>query len=195
MKEPTHKDVLHEQPVESSEGGRSYRHPRSVEDVTRRNVELMRKLEEAAARKGTTADRAAGYVAAFCGRIEFVWMHAAIFTVWIAVNTVPGLPAFDPYPYTFLTLVVSLEAIFLATFLLMSQNHEMRITERRNQLDLQINLLTEQELTQALQLLERIAEKVGVPASDPAIKALEQAMRPEKLLEQIDRAGAASTRQ
>ncbi|MDB5849018.1 MAG: hypothetical protein JWP29_2770 [Rhodoferax sp.] len=175
----------------------SYRAPASVEDVTRVNVELIRQLDQAAVDKGSAAGRVAGLVACYCGRMQFVWLHVAWFGGWILVNTLRGLPHFDPYPFTFLTMVVSLEAIFLSTFVLMSQNHEMRISERRNQLDLQINLLTEQENTKMLQLLERIAAKVGVDEDDPTVKVLEEATRPDKLIEQIEKAyeATASPRQ
>lgn len=88
------------------------------------------------------------------------------FAAWIIINTVPGVDHFDSFPFNFLTLIVSLEAIFLSTFILISQNHETRVSERRNQLDLQINLLTEQENTKMLTLLGRIAEKVGVKIDD-----------------------------
>ena len=78
------------------------------------------------------------------------------------MNSVLVNLAFDPFPYTFLTLVVSLEAIFLSIFILISQNQETQLTERRKHLDLQINLLAEQENTKMLQLLIAISEKVGV---------------------------------
>ena len=98
-----------------------------------------------------------------------------------------GLAHFDPYPFTFLTLCVSLEAIFLASFILISQNYEMRITERRSRLDLQINLLSEQENTKMLQLLDRMARKMGLyEEDDPEIQVLEQATRPETLARQIE---------
>jgi uncharacterized membrane protein len=108
------------------------------------------------------------------------------FGAWVILNVLPGIPHFDLFPFTFLTLVVSLEAIFLSTFILISQNHETRLSERRNQLDLQINLLTEQENTKMLKLLERIAEKVGAVTNDDlTLQVLEQATRPEKLVEQF----------
>src|SRR5204862_8125116 len=95
----------------------------------------------------------------------------------------------DPYPFTFLTFIVSLEAIFLSTFILISQNHETRLSERRNQLDLQVNLLTEQENTKMLKVLERIADKVGANTQDdPSLQVLEQSTRTEKLVEQIEEA-------
>ena len=130
-----------------------------------------------------------GEIARFCGRIAFVWLHVAWFAVWVAYNSLPWFKAFVPYPYTFLTLVVSLEAIFLSTFILISQNYDMRVSERRAQLDLQINLLSEQENTKMLQMLERIAKKVGAHVGDdPQVRALEEATRPESLVQQIDEA-------
>ena len=167
----------------------NYRKSATGEDVTRENVEAMRRLEDAQMQQRTTADRVAAAIARFCGSMTFVWMHVALFAFWIAYNTLPWFPAFDPYPFTFLTLVVSLEAIFLSTFILISQNYEMRITERRNQLDLQINLLSEQENTKMLQVLERIAKKVGANIEDdPQIRALEEATHPDSLIRQIEEA-------
>jgi uncharacterized membrane protein len=163
--------------------------PRNMDDLTGQNVAAMRRLEEVAEAQRSFADRVAAFVAIFCGSITFVWIHVAIFAAWIAFNAVPGLPHFDPYPFTFLTLCVSLEAIFLSSFILISQNYEMRISDRRNQLDLQINLLAEQENTKMLQLLEAIAAKVGAGGKDdPEIKALEEATRPETLARQIEEA-------
>jgi uncharacterized membrane protein len=82
---------------------------------------------------------------------------------------------------------VSLEAIFLSSFILISQNYEMRISERRSHLDLQINLLAEQENTKMLQLLDRMAKKMGLyEEDDPEIQVLEQATRPEMLARQIE---------
>jgi len=115
----------------------------------------------------------------------FVWVHMIWFGAWVILNVLPGIPHFDLFPFTFLTLVVSLEAIFLSTFILLSQNHETRLSERRNQLDLQINLLTEQENTKMLKLLERIAEKVGAVTNDDLTL---QVLEPEKLVEQIEKA-------
>ncbi|HWI79499.1 MAG TPA: DUF1003 domain-containing protein [Ramlibacter sp.] len=179
----------HRQPPRASRETASYRRSETGEDVTRQNVLAMRQLEEAAMAKRTGADRVAAAIARFCGQMTFVWIHVVLFAVWIAYNTMPWFKAFDPYPFTFLTLVVSLEAIFLSTFILISQNYDMRVSERRNQLDLQINLLAEQENTKALQMLERIAKKVGAHiGDDPQVRALEEATRPEALVEQIEEA-------
>jgi len=173
----------------NTKGGSTYRDAETGSDVTRQNIRAMRELEDAAMARRTGADRAAAAIARFCGSITFVWIHVAVFACWIGYNSLPWFNAFDPYPFTFLTLVVSLEAIFLSTFILISQNYDMRVAERRNQLDLQINLLAEQENTKALQMLERIAKKVGAHVSDdPQVRALEEATRPDTLIQQIEEA-------
>jgi uncharacterized membrane protein len=167
----------------------NYRRSTSGEDVTRENVEAMRRLEQVQMGRRTMSDRIAALIARFCGSMTFVWIHVVGFAAWIGYNVMPGVARFDPYPFTFLTLVVSLEAIFLSTFILISQNYDMRISERRNQLDLQINLLSEQENTKMLQILEQIAKKVGAHVDDdPQVRALEEATRPEALVRQIEEA-------
>lgn len=169
--------------------GPDLRKSESGSDVTRQNVETMHRLEETAMARRTGADRVAAAIARFCGSMTFVWLHVAVFAAWIGYNVLPWFRPFDPYPFTFLTLVVSLEAIFLSTFILISQNYDMRVSERRNQLDLQINLLAEQENTKTLQILERIARKVGAHiGDDPQVKALEEATRPDSLVDQIEEA-------
>jgi uncharacterized membrane protein len=172
------------------------RKPRVVDDMTQRNIQKIMKLEKAAKAKRDYSDYLADIIARFCGSMPFVWAHVIWFGAWIIVNLTPGFTHFDPFPFGLLTLVVSLEAIFLSTFILISQNYEYRLSDRRNQLDLQINLLAEQENTKMLVILERIAKKVGANIDDdPALRVLEQSTRPEKLSDQIEQAavqGSAS---
>src|SRR5882762_11330373 len=157
----------------------------SVDYLTQRNVELIRKLERSAKQERTRSDLVAEAIANFCGSMTFVWVHVVWFGAWIVINVAPGIPHLDPFPFTFLTLVVSLEAIFLSTFILISQNHDMKISERRNHLDLQINLLSEQENTKMIGMLQAIADKVGADLShDPHLEQLRQETQPEKLAEQ-----------
>lgn len=161
---------------------------RSVEQLTEQNVESILKLEEAARAERSKSDLVAEAVARFCGSMTFVWVHVIWFGTWIFINLMPGVRHVDPFPFTFLTLVVSLEAIFLSTFILISQNHDTRIAERRNHLDLQINLLSEQENTKMIAMLEAIAEKVGADLSHvPEVELLRQKTEPEKLAHQIRR--------
>jgi uncharacterized membrane protein len=158
----------------------------SVDQLTERNVTVIRELEEAAKEERTRTDRFAEAIANFCGSMTFVWVHVVWFGIWILINVIPRLPHIDPFPFTFLTLVVSLEAIFLSTFILISQNHDSKISERRNHLDLQINLLSEQENTQMLVMLRAIAEKVGANLSrDDQVEALSEETKPQRLVKQI----------
>ena len=159
----------------------------SVEQLTQRNIEVVRKLEEAAHQERTTSDRVARMIARFCGSMTFVWVHVIGFGGWIALNLLPGVKHVDPFPFTFLTFLVSLEAIFLSTFILISQNQDTRISERRNHLDLQINLLSEQENTKMLMMLQAIAEKVGAEIEhDEDMTVLAQDTELEKVVAQIE---------
>ena len=159
----------------------------SAEELTKRNVELIRQLEEAAKQERTASDRIAEAIANFCGSMNFVWVHVAWFGGWVLLNVVPGMKPFDPFPFTFLTLVVSLEAIFLSTFILISQNYDARLSNRRNHLDLQINLLSEQENTRMLLLLKAIADKLGCEiVNETELKVLSEETDPEKVAALIE---------
>ena len=155
--------------------------------LTEQNVETVTRLEQAAREKRTPTDRLAERIASFCGSMTFVWVHVVWFSCWILLNSIPGIRHVDPFPFTFLTLIVSLEAIFLSTFILISQNLDSRISERRSHLDLQLNLLSEQENTKMIVMLHAIAEKVGADLTqDPNLKALSEETQPERLIEQIE---------
>jgi len=159
----------------------------SADQLIQQNVESILQLEEAAKGKRTRSDLVAEAIARFCGSMTFVWVHVIWFVGWVLVNVLPGIKHIDPFPFTFLTLVVSLEAIFLSTFILISQNHDTQISERRNHLDLQINLLSEQENTKMIGMLQAIAEKVGADLShDPHLDQMREETQPEKLAAQIE---------
>ena len=158
-----------------------------ADQLVQRNVNAILKLEEAAKGERTRADLVAESIARFCGSMTFVWVHVLWFGGWILVNLLPGIRHIDPFPFTFLTLVVSLEAIFLSTFILISQNHDTRISEKRNHLDLQINLLSEQENTTMLMMLQAIADKVGAELSHPHLEELRQETQPEKLARELEK--------
>ena len=166
----------------------TYHRARSVEELTRRNVETIARLEQAAQAERGPGERLAGAITRFCGSMPFLYVHTLWFGFWLLWNGIPSVPKkmrFDPYPYELLTMVVSLEAIFLSTFVLISQNQQARLDSRRNQLDLQINLLSEQENSKMLAMLDKIAARLGIEADDPDVPILEEATRPETMLEQI----------
>ncbi len=160
---------------------------RSAEQLTEQNVERVTRLEEAAREQRTPADRLAERISNFCGSMTFVWVNVCWFGSWILFNSIPGMPHIDPFPFILLTLMVSLEAIFLSTFILISQNLDKRISERRSHLDLQLNLLSEQENTKMIIMLHAIAAKVGADLShDPQLRALSEETQPERLIKQIE---------
>lgn len=112
-------------------------------------------------------------VTAVAGSAAFLVVHVIWFGVWLALNLTRE-PPFDPFPFPFLTLLVSLEAIILTGMVLMTQNRMTRQAEKRAHLDLQINLLAEQELTTMLQMLTAVCERIGVavPARDARVAQL-----------------------
>jgi len=165
----------------------------SLDKLTERNVVSVVRLEQAEASARTLTDRIADRITAFCGSMHFVWTHVLWFTAWIAWNVSRGAGAFDAFPFPLLTLAVSLEAIFLSTFILVSENRQAWIAERRNHLDLQINMLAEQENTKMLALLEQIAQKIGVTLDDAEARALATPVSTDRLVAQIDETAGKSS--
>jgi uncharacterized membrane protein len=140
----------------------------------RQNIDAVARLQESFDRNRTFADWAADEIGGFTGSIHFVIVHFVLFGAWILINVgwIPFIPKFDPFPFLLLSAVVSLEAIFLSTFVLMKQNRMSRREELRAHLDLQINLLAEREMTLVLQLLQRISTRLGINLSTREIEEL-----------------------
>jgi uncharacterized membrane protein len=109
--------------------------------------------------KLSTGDRLAGRVASFTGNMAFVWWHAFLFVLWIGLNLVAKEAAWDPYPFNFLTMVVSLEAIFLSTFVLIAENREAKRNEIREQLDYEVNVKAEKEIQDIKRAIEKLAKQ------------------------------------
>lgn len=188
---PTRSDCANGDPVRGSSNQHS---PRSADELTERNVRTIIALERQAKSSHSMGERVAARIAASFGSATFVLLHFALFAAWIFFNTSSAFAQHpDPFPFPRLTLFVALEAIILSGVILISQNLETRRTEQRSHLDLQINLLIEQENTRMLKLLRSIAVKVGADIeTDPGHLALEESTRPERLLDQIEKATAAT---
>jgi uncharacterized membrane protein len=120
----------------------------------------MTDMERQALDDRTPVDRLTEAAARVAGSTLFIAIHAVWFTAWIVLNTTRF--AFDPFPYNLLNLVVVLEAVFLTSVVLMTQNRMTRLADRRAHLDLQINLLAEQELTATLHMLHGLCTHAGV---------------------------------
>ena len=128
------------------------------------NVEAIARLEETALHSRSAAEKMSDTITRFTGSMGFVVFHIVLFAFWFAVNLkiVPFIPAFDPFPFGILTLIVSTEGVFLAIFILISQNRITRQADRRAHLDLQVNILAEQELTMILQMQHRLCDHFGI---------------------------------
>jgi uncharacterized membrane protein len=160
----------------------------ALEQTLRRNIDLMRERESDKDRRRSTEQKISDTISAFAARMSFVYVHLAIVVVWVLCNSgiIPWLPRWDP-SFVLLATAASVEAIFISSFILVSQNRMAEMEKRRAELDLQINLLTEHELTKAITLLARLAEKHAVDGSDTGeIKALQKDVDPADVLEKLE---------
>lgn len=158
-------------------------------DVMERNIRTLYRLRADSNQSRGVQDRIADAITTFSGSMSFIYLHACWFLIWILLNTGRfGVRAFDPFPYGLLTMIVSLEAIFLSTFVLLSQNRMAEAQDRRADLDLQIGLLTEHEVTRVLQMLDAIQDRLGIQNdADSELAQLETETRPEDVLQELAR--------
>lgn len=160
-----------------------------MDPVTYQNVQEIAGIEREALRRRSAAERLGDLIATQAGRMWFVVLHAIWFLLWVVLNTGWGSRAggFDPYPFSLLTMVVSLESIFLSLFILMSQNRSARQADQRSHLDLQINLLSEHENTKMLKMLQALCSHHGLAAgTDPEIAGLAARTKPQEVLRELD---------
>ena len=161
--------------------------PESLSSALRRNIEtLLRRRREEEGRRGPE-DRIADAVSRFAGSMRFVYLHLLLYGGWIAVNLGwTPLKPFDP-SFVVLAMVASVEAIFLSTFVLISQNRMAAAADKRADLDLHVSLLTEHELTKLAELVAALAERAGVRAdADPEIAEVKKDVAPEAVLDEIE---------
>lgn len=156
-------------------------------ETLRDNIARLTERERAEAQAAPLSDRFAGQITAFTGSMNFVVLHLAVFGLWIVVNlgAVPGMPRFDP-SFVVLAMVASVEAIFLSTFVLISQNRMAAAADRRADLDLHVNLLAEHELTKLAELVARIAAKLDVPVDRSEFGEIETDVEPTAVLDALD---------
>ena len=156
--------------------------------IVERNIEAIDQYRREAEDVRTFRDRIADGVTRFAGSIPFIYFHVLWFGVWVLANLeIGGFPAFDPFPFGLLTTIVSLEAIFLSTFVLVSQNRQAEISERRAELDLQFDLLAEYEVTRILKLVDAMAKEMNLDEFDKEeIKELKRDVKPETVLQELE---------
>lgn len=159
--------------------------------VIERNIHALVERRRRAEARQPRQQRIADSVTRFTGSMTFVYIHLVLFGVWIVAN-LPGvpLPKFDP-TYVVLAMFASVEAIFLSTFVLITQNRMAREADKRADLDLQISLLAEHEVTRLITLVKAIAEKLDVDASKhPELPELQKDVQPDEVLDVMERSGS-----
>ncbi|MDF7810841.1 DUF1003 domain-containing protein [Hymenobacter sp. YC55] len=155
--------------------------------IVERNIRALLEREQQRDRQKSWQNRVADVVTGFTGSMTFVFIHLALFGGWIMWNLGwLGLKPFDP-SFVVLAMFASVEAIFLSTFVLISQNRMAELADRRANLDLQVSLLSEHEITRLIILVTEMAKKMDIKeAHDPEIPELAQDIRPEKVLNTIE---------
>src|SRR3954469_18878052 len=153
----------------------------NVRSPTADNIRAIIDLERKAQAASSWSARVSDAISRFAGSLWFVGCHLTAFTAWAVWNAaVPQSLRFDPYPYGLLTFIVSLEGVLIATFVLITQNRMAAQSDRRDHLNLQVDLLAEQEMTLVLRMLRRISERLEIePESEDQARA-------EKLGEQTN---------
>jgi uncharacterized membrane protein len=161
----------------------------SIATLTQRNVDAINKLNETSESSRTLGERVADSVAATVGSWPFIIIQSIVLVIWMGVNVAGFIYQWDNYPFILLNLVLSFQAAYASPIIMMSQNRQNKLAERRNQLDLQINLLSEQENTEMLKLLRLLCEKSGVDVENHTpSKTLEQTTSLHEVARQIDEA-------
>ena len=161
--------------------------PQGLSGTLRENITALAERERAERARAPWSERVAHRITRFTGSMTFVWVHVAIVTVWIAINLgwIPGVPRFDP-SFVILAMVASVEAIFLSTFVLISQNRMAALADRRADLDLHISLLTEHELTRLVELVDRIAAKLEIPVDHDELQEIERDVEAGEVLDALE---------
>jgi uncharacterized membrane protein len=156
--------------------------------VVHENIRALVEVRKQFARGRSLQEKVADAITGFAGSMAFVYFHIAFYGFWFTANTrlIPGLKPWDPFPFVMMAMIASVEAIFLTTFILISQNRMQAVAEKRNDLDLQINLLSEHEMTRSIELIERIARHLNVP-NIPEVGELKKDVSPKSVLEEMER--------
>ena len=162
--------------------------PPGLGSVLENNIRALQERRAREEAKATLQDRIALSVTRFTGSMGFVYLHLFVFTAWIVINLglVPGIPQFDA-SFVTLAMMASVEAIFLSTFILITQNRMASVANKRAELDLQISLLAEHEVTRLVTLVSAMAERMQIRTDvDSELHELKQDVAPEMVLDEIE---------
>src|ERR1700689_3312603 len=163
---------------------------RAAANPTQYNIDAIAKLEHDALDRRTLTERVSDVITKLVGNLGFLLAHLLLILGWGFVNlhVSPSLKPFDPFPFGVLALVVSSESVFLTIFVLISQSRMARQSERRSHLDLQVGMLSEQELTTILQMLQKLCQHMGVnvEASKQEVQAFIKTTDVSKLASELE---------
>jgi uncharacterized membrane protein len=162
--------------------------PPGLASVLARNIRMLQERRQRDEATATLEEHIAGAITRFSGTMKFVYAHVVLYGFWILANLglVPGVPKFDP-SFVILAMVASVEAIFLSTFILITQNRMSAAADKRAELDLQISLLAEHEVTKLAALLSAIADRLGIQTEvDPEVEEIKEDVAPEAVLDEIE---------
>ena len=140
--------------------------------------------------KRTQSEVFADWITKNSGTMMFFGFHILFFVIWVLINVgfFKNINPFDPYPFNFLTMVVSLEAIFLSIIVLLSQNRAARITDIREEVDMHVNTITEKEITKVLKLVTILLEKNGVDLKgDPELRKMVKDVSTDELEKALEK--------
>lgn len=156
--------------------------------VMARNIKALLDVRREEVRTRTFQERCVDAVSEFAGSMGFIALHAVLAVLWLLANTrhLPGIKVWDPYPFNALSLTVSLEAILLSSFVLMGQKRQSLEENRRDELDLHINLLAEHEVTRVVEMLEMVCRKLDIEPRVDDLAEIERDVAPETVMRQID---------
>ncbi len=151
---------------------------------------IFRSIKAKADAKRTVMEKMADVMTSHFGSNTFLWSNVVLFTAWILINTnqIKILSAFDPFPFNLLTNIVSLEAIILAIFVLISQNRTAKVDDLREETHLQLNLISEREVTKIMKMMALLLEKQGIDLSqDPELKKMIRPLSEEEIERRLEK--------
>jgi uncharacterized membrane protein len=164
--------------------------PEGLAPVLERNIHALQQRRRRQEREAMLQERLADRITRFTGSMTFVYLHLLAFGFWIVANLgwVPGVPRWDE-SFVVLAMIASVEAIFLSTFVLISQNRMAALADKRADLDLQVSLLAEHEVTRLVTMVSAIARKLDVRTeADHEVHELKKDVAPEAVLDKIETA-------
>jgi uncharacterized membrane protein len=155
--------------------------------IVERNIGALLEKRRQGEQQKTREERFADNITQFAGSMRFVYLHLAIYGLWVLINCgLLPIKRFDP-SFVMLATLASVEAIFLSTFILISQNRMQAVADKQAALDLQVSLLAEHEVTTLIKLVRAIAERMDIEeARNPELPELARDVRPEKVLDEIE---------